>query len=404
MNLVNPLLDSILTAAQQVKPTIAENRPAQAITEVEAAVLAQGGRELKADSRLNDMPGRQQYQAKPYGYSPSNISPSTITRLNEAAKIIADLMYQFPVERDDLFLKLTPLDRQLFLNSTAFPLMVRNTLEQSGLFYHSHLARWYRGDYPIKRLREDVVARLATIDVSTLSLSDALVSRCKTKGDLLNAIERFQLELLSSPWIKLKGEITPGVNATIIVISNTMGEVVPGAFDDKPLLSEDPLSGWRLAMRLENPGFGVCDIDVAWMHGTMHVALLANSSLLLEFFRRDQASLKELIKENGINSLSFHAGTMTEGQAGLPFEKLFRVDLILPTQGGIDHVISEEYGSENARILAEVQRHHLMPPIHPELMGLLSQVSFDRKIETSLYLVLFFVASWVVEQMPFFET
>lgn len=405
MNIVNPVLDAILSAAQQVKSAPVE-RSDRVIPQVGEAFSSQGSRELKADSRLNDMPGRQGYPNKSFGnaYAYAPASPSTITQLNQSAKIIADLLYQFPVDPEDLYLTLPMLSRKDFMGTNSFSTLLRDTVELSGLFYQSHLTRWYRGDYPTDRLRQDMASRLLSEQGLQPQLPPAFTDLFSSPDDPLKAITRFQMELLTLPFLSLKGEIVSGVFAQILIFSSMTGSdpalLLPGVNpDDKP---QGELT-WRIAMRMEHEGFGICDIDVAIIHGTAHISLMSSSDLLLSYFRTDKDSLRDVFEKNGLSPVQINAGKMSYEQASMPFKKLFRINLFQSPGRGVDSVISNDYGNDNSRILAQAKKNKVAHPIHPELMGLLSEVNFDSKIDVSLYARLFVVASWVVEQMPYFE-
>jgi flagellar biosynthesis protein len=161
---ITPLLDTLL---HQVLGKRVDTAPPRDLTEpVRPVDSGDGPRALHSDSRLDGrrpalapLPGTATPGQRGEGMAPRTDAPlppaSTQTHFSPSARTIADLLVRFPAPPSVL--------------STTAPLMqageapsvptladrLQSGIRDSGLFYESHLSRWYRGEVSRQQLERE---------------------------------------------------------------------------------------------------------------------------------------------------------------------------------------------------------------------------------------------------------
>src|SRR5690606_25139568 len=104
--------------------------------------------------------------------------------------------------------------------SLPLQLRLRSAIEDSGLFYESHLKRWYQKELPYAQLRRAPQMRLA----SGVAQANDPAARAALEGErdlrsseLLRPLVRQQLELLSQPVLRWEGEFWNGIDMSLIL-------------------------------------------------------------------------------------------------------------------------------------------------------------------------------------------
>ena len=174
MSGITPVLDTLLhqVLGRRVDIPVPRdmNQPVGPVVSVE------GARPLHSDSRLD---ARSQPQASVSGQShavesarealarhagpserqsPMSASAapvgSTVISLSAAAREIADLLQRFPLPAAAIA-PAAPLLPSAAQPAGQIASHLRQSIEQSGLFYEAHVARWSRGELPLETLSRE---------------------------------------------------------------------------------------------------------------------------------------------------------------------------------------------------------------------------------------------------------
>ncbi|MDR5893326.1 flagellar hook-length control protein FliK [Halomonas mongoliensis] len=162
MSGINSLIDTVL---HQVLGKRVDTAPPRELNEpVRPVSPSDAPRALHSDSRLDARASAPQVaeslrsgrEASGSAFSPRSGGeappPSTQTHFTPAARTIADVLLRFPAPASAL----RPPAPLLAAGESPTPGLVaerlQGSLRDSGLFYESHLARWYRGEMPREQL------------------------------------------------------------------------------------------------------------------------------------------------------------------------------------------------------------------------------------------------------------
>lgn len=165
MSGITPLLDTLL---HQVLGKRVDTPPPQDLNQpVKPTSPAEAPRALHSDSRLDARsqppplpgtgrtPGAASHGANPPATTPSQSPASTQIHFSRSALTIADLLTRFPAPPSSV----RPPAPLITDGQAATPASVASRLEESirhsGLFYESHLARWFKGEMPRQRLQQE---------------------------------------------------------------------------------------------------------------------------------------------------------------------------------------------------------------------------------------------------------
>ncbi|XKE45417.1 flagellar hook-length control protein FliK [Halomonas organivorans] len=161
MSGITPLIDTLL---HQVLGKRADVPPAKPLNQpVKPTAPAEAPRAVHSDSRLDarapgptsgDVAKGKSPGARPLPV-PGNAPPSALTHLSGTARTIGDLLVRFPAPPSVV----SPAVPLMTAGSSAAPGLLAQRLEgsirDSGLFYESHLARWYQGKLPPSQLMRE---------------------------------------------------------------------------------------------------------------------------------------------------------------------------------------------------------------------------------------------------------
>ena len=155
MSGITPLLDTLL---HQVLGKRVDTAPPRDLNEpVRSVAPGEGPRALQSDSRLegqrppiapvtgNLTPGQRESGATPR--TDASTSPaSTQTHFSPSARTIADVLLRFPAPPSVLSTPSPLMAAGEAASATSIAERLQTSVRDSGLFYESHLARWYRGE------------------------------------------------------------------------------------------------------------------------------------------------------------------------------------------------------------------------------------------------------------------
>ncbi|MFD2196837.1 flagellar hook-length control protein FliK, partial [Halomonas beimenensis] len=161
MSGITPLIDTLL---HQVLGKRADVPPAKPLNQpVKPTAPSEAPRAVHSDSRLDarapaptsgDVARGQSPGTRPLPVS-ANAPPSALTHLSGTARTIGDLLVRFPAPASAV----SPAAPLMAAGETAAPALLAQRIEgsirDSGLFYESHLARWYQGKLPPSQLMRE---------------------------------------------------------------------------------------------------------------------------------------------------------------------------------------------------------------------------------------------------------
>ena len=325
-SLIDTVLHQVLGKRIDTAPPRDLNEPVRPISPSEAP------RALHSDSRLDarspsalvvepQRPGREGAAPPPAARPGGEPSPpsSTQTHFTPAARSIADVLLRFPAPPSAL----RPAAPLVATSEPATPALTAERLQlsvrDSGLFYESHLNRWYRGEMPREQLlrepqnlmrppgfvpaapvpgragvspqgqaaAEPPNLRLQTFEPAAPSLRRDLMSpltparsteppeRQVAPGrdvplpavrepvqESLQGIVRQQLEMLVTPVLRWEGDVWTGLFMALVLQVPVAERDAPS--EEKGDQERDEQEAWRSAMTLQVAGFGEVQVSL-WL-------------------------------------------------------------------------------------------------------------------------------------------
>ncbi len=164
MSGITPLLDTLL---HQVLGKRVDTAPPRDLNEpVRAVDPGEGPRALHSDSRLDGrrpaaapLPGASaplQRGDTPAGQADTSRPPASIqTHFSPSARTIADLLVRFPAPPSVLSAASPLMARDEAPSASTLANRLQAGVRDSGLFYESHLSRWYRGEVNRQQLERE---------------------------------------------------------------------------------------------------------------------------------------------------------------------------------------------------------------------------------------------------------
>lgn len=165
MSGITPLLDTLL---HQVLGKRVDTPPPQDLNQpVKPTSPADAPRALHSDSRLDARTGTTQTQTTTR--TAANVADSSTpllrqegappassqTHLSSAGRTIADLLMRFPAPPSILTTKAPLVPAGQAPDPTYVASRLEGSVRDSGLFYESHLNRWYKGELPRQQLERE---------------------------------------------------------------------------------------------------------------------------------------------------------------------------------------------------------------------------------------------------------
>lgn len=164
MSGINPLIDTLL---HEVLGRRGE-APAQRVLNepVKPVLSGEGPRALRSDSRLDGrpvspltdlqrMPLPEGGRALPRGEHSSNAPVSTQTHFSPAARSIADVLLRFPAPPSVVRTPAPLMQAGEPPVASTLANRIESSIRDSGLFYESHLKRWYQGETTRQQLARE---------------------------------------------------------------------------------------------------------------------------------------------------------------------------------------------------------------------------------------------------------
>jgi hypothetical protein len=263
----------------------------------------------------------------PTAVVPAAGTPSRDTGLSQLGRLIASLLAGEPHAATPPRAPL--LDAPPAGSAKLLPALAR-AIEDSGLFYESHQARWLAGDYPLARLREEPQDRLAhgaAVQAAPsrhdLGSAEAVGAPGLPAGESENAppsaapivetadeqppqplapghgaLVRAQLEALASRHIAWTGELWPGQQAHWEL-----------AADERDGASEETPFEWRSSLTLTMPRLGAIDAALSFGARGVRIRLTVEEPQRLPLLRTALPQLAQALAEAGLHDVQLEAGS-----------------------------------------------------------------------------------------------
>lgn len=163
MSGITPLLDTLL---HQVLGKRADTQPPRDLNQpVKPTSPADAPRALYSDSRLDARAGTSPMQGtnRAAAQTPHESTPparqsgmtSTQTHLSSSGRTIANLLLRFPSPPSVLSTRAPLVSSGQPPDVSHVASRLENSIRDSGLFYESHLHRWYKGELPRQQLERE---------------------------------------------------------------------------------------------------------------------------------------------------------------------------------------------------------------------------------------------------------
>lgn len=393
---VNPLLDAVLLQSLKggVAPAGDKGTPAVGLPEA-----GQGTREVKGDSKLNDRPYHPPVAYAGYGsvraYSANS---STVITLNETAKLIADIMVKYPVVDSKLLIQ--PLTAAEIGRAGTLSSQLHRLVSFSGLFYESHLANWFRGDYPESLLRmEPQFGYFRGAEHRQNVFVDSPDLDLRGPEERMHYMIRHQLEILDSPNLHFTGLLVPGLPVQLWL----QHVILPSAIDEQGDEEKTPRKkafGWRILIRLEHKSFDYVDIAIALVDDDLSIKMTGNHAMLQEYFRRDFSELSREFSNLGIDQAHFSRQLMSRMEVRPDFRLNITSGSHLPPSKSKSS-LEQEYGTTAEHVFLRAKSKGITSHGSHELLGILMNLETDKQIPPNLYTIIEILTFWVISQIEY---
>ncbi len=273
---------------------------------------------------------------------------STITSFSSAARAIADLLQRFPAPASAIapaapLLAGAPGEGPA---ATLIAARLQQSIQHSGLFYESHVARWFRGELPLDALRHEPQMRgamqaaprggesavPATLPAAPSASSAALQGSIAPalpaaepapraavpagNGDEMPGVEalgggqesvasvlRQQLELLAVPQLRWEGNVWAGVFMGLVIEAPALPE--PSLDEEGEAAEREPSAGgeWKVRLGLRLAGHGALEASISLQDERLALTLQTDSASLRRYFEGSRAELEENLLACGFSSV-----------------------------------------------------------------------------------------------------
>lgn len=157
MSGLTPLIDTLLHQVLGKRVDLPTARPLN--PPVTPLLPSEAARAVHSDSRLDarlpqvllDVAGRPASSPGQPAPPPAQASSATTT-LSPAARTIADILLRHPAQPSAITPPAPLLTGKADVPADQLAGSLRQSISSSGVFYESHLARWYRGELPLQAL------------------------------------------------------------------------------------------------------------------------------------------------------------------------------------------------------------------------------------------------------------
>ncbi|MFV8781623.1 flagellar hook-length control protein FliK [Microbulbifer sp. SA54] len=269
---------------------------------------------LRSDSRLDPRSNPALYSelGKASGGASVYVSPplesnAVHTQLSGAARFLSELFHgharSAPVIRPAA--PLLPAGDQSAEN-LAFNL--QRTVENSGLFYESHLLRSYQGKWDWGKLPAELQMTLQ--HKALPSISDHL------NNEAMRGLLRQQFELLAVPQLRWDGDAWPGLHLEIrLEYQQIVGDVCSNSSEgeQKEHAEHEDAAVWQADLTLALPNLGKLAVQLHLRGDSLKLIVVPASEVAEDLVTGWLAELRDQLTAIGLSDIQLIVGTINEG-------------------------------------------------------------------------------------------
>lgn len=355
--IVTPILDTLLHQVLGKRVDTQESR--QLFEPVKPVLPGRAPRAVHSDSSLNsertEVALPQSAIDKSAQRSSSQLltptaPSSTTTHFSHAARTIADILVKFPAPPSVIRPQAPLISDGAPSNVQSLAAGLQQSIEASGLFYESHLARWYRGGLsraalelepqtrfqipnramanpgseaaiarqgeaaptfkaidrslvspaPLKPDAAEQMGRQGMIDQPAESPQATRVANMGLLDDMLQGIVRHQLELMVTPTLRWEGDLWSGIfMALMIQVPEALDERAQGERGE----SEDDDAVWHSQLNLELPRLGALDVQLHMRSASLSLILESDNERSVRALAGGREELEERLRGCGFEGV-----------------------------------------------------------------------------------------------------
>lgn len=357
MSGITPLLDTLLHQVLgkrvEIPPPQDLNRPVRPLSPSDATPAL--GREARADpraARLNAppaAPGRSAPPAAPAPLAPAAGPGSTHTHFSVAARAIADILARFPAPPAALRPATPLLAPGQAPDAGVLAGRLQASIDNSGLFYESHLQRWFRGEIGARRLAREphmvltgrhapapgtvptaMAGPLATPAPGVPPLAAPgggraagpapeferapLATPREPVHEALHGVLRHQLEMLATPVLRWEGDVWSGLFMALMIQpppDSALHAQADGGQGDAP-----PGPAWHSDLRLRGARLGEIQVRLNLAGANLALNLVAATPASAESLRGAGDALRSRLLAVGFQTVHLAVTVAAPGLEG----------------------------------------------------------------------------------------
>lgn len=370
MSGITPLLDTLLH--QVLGKRVDIPLPKDLNQPVSPPLSVEGARPLRSDSRLDarttpQSPATLQAdRARSQGVSESAVGEqkqlpraelapaSTSASFSAAGRAIADLFQRFPAPSPAPLI--APSAALLAGGSGELPavaqiaVLLERSIQGSGLFYESHVARWYRGGLPLSVLQAEPQMQGATPagfqspaegggqvsrsgDLARASLVDEVSAAEVGRGadvdagiedggesvqmplrESLSALVRQQLELLAVPSLRWEGEVWAGLFMGMTIQTPQLKEGWGREEGESPAGDDSSEAEWNIQLDLRLDGYDSLGVAMSMQGERLALTLQTESANLWRYIDDSREALQARLLGCGFSVVQLRLRDMARGE------------------------------------------------------------------------------------------
>lgn len=196
-----------------------------------------------------------------------------------------------------------PLARSNHTGATELAASLKSSVENSGLFYESHLLRWYRGER--ERLLLDAEPQTHT------GQGGLPGSGVAAKEESLHLMLRQQLELLATPQLRWEGEVWPGLYLELCINLRESGEQSAGLARDGSAqeTTDVPEDFWKADLKLVLPAVGELSMHLEMSGDSLTIIAQPETRAAADLVAYKMRDLRQQLDMLGFTKLQLDVGT-----------------------------------------------------------------------------------------------
>ncbi|MDR4517455.1 MAG: flagellar hook-length control protein FliK [Nitrosomonas sp.] len=181
------------------------------------------------------------------------------------------------------------------IKSPELPLLLQKTIQQSGLFYESHLSKWINGKHKLEELQQEPQGKIKS---ASSTVTSATTSAMPVNSQSLSLVQQ-QLLTLETSHIVWNGEIWNGQQIQWhIYEDNATHKNIDG----------NATNQWKTKLSLTLPELGKITISLSLNFREIRVSMNTESNQTAQLLKTNQIHLKKNMHTAGlaIQSLDIH--------------------------------------------------------------------------------------------------